>query len=81
MKRENIAPGLIVYTCLIQTCIKARQFGTAMEIFKEMKSGGIKGDDVTYNTLINGCMTGKQTQIDIVYELVLDSLKEGVQLS
>lgn len=24
MKMEGIRPGLIVYTCLIQTCIKAR---------------------------------------------------------
>jgi pentatricopeptide repeat protein len=24
MKREGVRPGLIVYTCLLQTCIKGR---------------------------------------------------------
>lgn len=48
MHKERVRPGHIVYTCLIQTCIKARQLGTALEVFDEMKSNNIKGDSVTY---------------------------------
>jgi pentatricopeptide repeat protein len=37
MKKEGVRPGLIVYTCLIQTCIKSRQIVIAQQIFNDMK--------------------------------------------
>jgi len=37
MKLSKIKPGLIVYTCLIQTCIKSHQLKNAIGLFKDMK--------------------------------------------
>lgn len=54
MKHSNVKPGLIVYTCLIQSCIRASQIDTAVKLFKEMQSSGIKPDAVTFATLIKG---------------------------
>ena len=56
MKKESVKPGLIVYTCLIQTCIKAKQLKTAQQIFNDMKLNSVKGDAITFSTLINGCI-------------------------
>lgn len=44
MKDRRIKPGLIVYTCLIQTCIKSNEIEIALQKFKDMKSDGITGD-------------------------------------
>jgi pentatricopeptide repeat protein len=38
MKREDIQPGLIVYTCLIQSCIKAKDIIKAEQLFDEMRN-------------------------------------------
>ncbi len=44
MKDWKIKPGLIVYTCLIQTCIKSGDIKTALEKFEDMKKEGVYGD-------------------------------------
>lgn len=48
MKVAGVKPGIIVYTCLIQTCLKANQLKTALGLFKDMKNEGIQPDSVTY---------------------------------
>lgn len=54
MKKEGVRPGLIVYTCLIQTCIRCEQVNLAHQIYTDMKNQGIKADQVTFNTLLQG---------------------------
>ncbi len=60
MKDWKIKPGLIVYTCLIQTCIKSNEIDIALQKFKEMNQDGIQGDSVTYATLLKGCLQFKK---------------------
>jgi pentatricopeptide repeat protein len=54
MKREGVKPGLVVYTCLIQTCVRNNLCEEAEQLFREMQIGGIKPDAVTFATLIKG---------------------------
>lgn len=36
MRKDNVRPGLFVYTCLIQTCLQEKMIDKALEYFKEM---------------------------------------------
>ena len=93
MKQAGIKPGIIVYTCLIQTCIKSRDLKTAIAKFYEMKKIGINADSVTYQTILKGCMQFRKlsdacdivddaykSQINIEKDL-LDQLRDQVSQS
>lgn len=54
MKVASVKPGLIVYTCLIQTCISADRITKAEELFQQMKCERVKPDAVMFATLIKG---------------------------
>lgn len=54
MKVANVKPGLIVYTCLIQTCIGGDRIEKAEELFRQMKGERVKPDAVMFATLIKG---------------------------
>lgn len=36
MKRRGVKPGLVVYTCLLQTCLRTKNPDKAEELFSEM---------------------------------------------
>jgi pentatricopeptide repeat domain-containing protein 1 len=79
MKREGVAPGMIVYTCLLQTCIRSKQIHKALSIYEDMKIQGVRGDKVTFNTLVNGCVYAKQ--LDSAYAIAQDSFSLNVRLA
>lgn len=54
MKTRRIRPGLIVFTCLIQACIKHKTIENLMPLYEEMRALNINGDAVLFNTLISG---------------------------
>ena len=54
MRISNVRPGLIVYTCLIQTCICLGSIEKAEELFQRMKYERVKPDAVMFATLIKG---------------------------
>lgn len=60
MKILKIKPGIIVYTCLIQSCIRANDIETAEKLFREMNQHGIQPDAVTFATLIKGLLKSNQ---------------------
>lgn len=72
MKALGVTPGIVVYTCVIQSCIKAQQILIALKKFDEMKKRRIQGDAVTYQTLLRGCMQFKK------YEQALAVLEDAV---
>ena len=44
-----------------------------------MRRVGVKGDKVLYNTLVNGCVYGKN--VDAAYNVCLDSFAMNVKLA
>ena len=43
MRENNVQPGIIVYTNLITTCLKAKKIDKVEKILSEMKHDKIKG--------------------------------------
>lgn len=82
MKKLGVQPGLIVYTCIIQTCIRQGDVRTAQSIYNDMtKSKGIKGDQLTYSTLINGWLQNQESlPMEEVRQQVLQLIKESIHL-
>lgn len=79
MKNANLKPGLIVYTCLIQTCVKYKKANLLIGLYNEMISYGIKGDPVFYNTLISGLVFNYY--LKEACELTLFTLEKGLILN
>lgn len=78
MRKNKIQPGIIVYTCLIQTCIKSGDIHTALKKFEEMTAEGISADHVTYSTLIKGCLQFKK--LTEACDLLEDSFKNQINV-
>jgi len=78
MPKYNVYPGLVTYTCLLQTCIHNKKCHKAIELFIKMKSEEIEGDQITYNTLINGCIKNRYYQD--AYEISVESLDKNILL-
>ncbi len=79
MKLLGIKPGLIVYTCIIQACIKHKKIHLILPLYDEMKNNNVKGDTVFYNTLISGLMFNH-----VLWEAVkitIDSLSRKIILN
>lgn len=79
MTRNNIRPGVIVYTCLIQACIRNRRANMFFTLFNEIVKNNIIGDTVFYNTLVNGLV-----QLNFVKEAVsilIDAYKKNVNVN
>ena len=79
MKHSNVKPGLIVYTCLIQSCIRAFDIDTAVKLFREMQQSGIQPDAVTFATLIKGQLKANyfSEALDTAIEMVKIRPKAG----
>jgi len=59
MKKYNVKPGLVNYTCIIQTCIHIKDIDKALEKFNAMILNEVLPDALTYETLIKGCLDNK----------------------
>ena len=79
MKSNGVEPGLIVYTCLIQTCIKSKDMETSLKLYREMSKAKILGDTVFYNTLISGLIFNHMTLQSL--EIVLEAFKNKIRLN
>jgi len=56
MVQNKIKPGIIVYTCLIQKCLRSKRFDQAINLFEALKHDNLQPDHVLYNTIVNGCL-------------------------
>mmetsp|Transcript_11330 Transcript_11330/g.1764 ORF Transcript_11330/g.1764 Transcript_11330/m.1764 type:complete len:84 (+) Transcript_11330:658-909(+) len=72
MKEEFVKPGIIVFTCLVQTCVKTKNMPKLVEIYEELKKAKVVGDPVFYNTLISGMMFNHY--IRSALEVTIDTL-------
>jgi pentatricopeptide repeat protein len=73
MKEEKVEPGLIVYTCLIQSCIRAREIPSAIKLFDEMRSRkSIMPDAHIYSILSNGLLLNSfpDKALDLMLEAI-----------
>ena len=61
-------PDQIIYNCLLDACINAKELSKAHELLLEMKQDpSIQLDEITYNTLIKGCCRSKKLGQAIQY--------------
>jgi len=59
--REISQPDQIIYNCLMDACINARNIEKAQEVLIQMKSDPtVYLDEITFNTLIKGCCRSKK---------------------
>ena len=79
MHKEDIRPGLIVYTCLIQGCIKLKYPEKILPIYKDMQANKISGDTVLFNTLISGLLFNGYL-IEAI-DFTLDTLDKNIFLN
>ena len=54
MRSLGVTPGIVVYTWVIQSCIKSQQILIALKKFDEMKKHKIQGDAITFETILKG---------------------------
>jgi pentatricopeptide repeat protein len=79
MKVKKIAPGLIIYTCLIKQSIKHRNFKKAFDLFSEMKASKVSADHIFYSCIINGCLRNKL--VEEACRLMDESISSNVRMS
>ena len=78
MKKNRVIPGLIVYTCLIQTCLKCKNFSKAIHLFEELKNIKINPDHVIYSSIVNSFLYNKK--FELAYQYLFESFKYNVRL-
>lgn len=78
----GVKPGLIVYTCLITSCMYKGMIDQAVFLVEKMKNEKIKMDSVVYNTLISGCIKEKNfiNGYKFCYSALEDDIKIAVPL-
>ena len=70
-------PDHIIYNCLLDACINAKDLSRAHELYTEMsRDPSIKVDEITYNTLIKGCCRSRKLNQAIMY--YQEMMKRGV---
>jgi pentatricopeptide repeat protein len=52
--KQSLRPGLVLYTCIIQACIRCKKVKKVMQLHHEMNQKGIECDEVLYNIIISG---------------------------
>jgi pentatricopeptide repeat protein len=73
MRNEGIEPGLIVYTCLIQSCIRAKEITKAVDLFEEMRTRkSIRPDAHIFSILSNGLLHNNAP--DKALDLMLEAI-------
>jgi len=74
----HLRPSVLVYTSLIQACIRNRQVKRALEVFDTMNRKGERGDGVTFGTLINGCVYA--LHFDAAIDLIQQAANQGIKV-
>jgi len=78
MKKNNVKPGIIVYTCLIQIAIRTRNICKAIDLFDALKKEKIQPDHVVYASLVIGCLYNKK--IECAKNFLLESIDNNIKL-
>ena len=60
MKDSGMSPGKVVYTCILKACVRFKKVKTMLHVYEEMISTGVTPDNVLYQTVIYGCLSGKE---------------------
>jgi len=76
---HKIKPGIIVYTCLIQTCLRNKKFDQALNLFESLKNDNLRPDHVLYNTIVNGCLYNQKWELACKY--TLESFNYNVKMA
>lgn len=68
--RSQGVPGLILYTCIVQACIRCKKIPKMLEYFNEMRVNRIECDEVLYNTIISGLTFNYHLKdaVDVLFE-------------
>lgn len=61
-------PNCVVYTCLIQACVRNGQVKRGWDLFHTMIQNGLQPDAVTFGALIHGCIYNNK--FDMAMQLV-----------
>jgi len=78
MKKNNVKPGMIVFTCLIQTCIRTKNIEKAIEVFDNLRKEKLYLDHVIYASIIMGCLYNKK--IEYAKNFLLESIDNNIKL-
>jgi pentatricopeptide repeat protein len=77
MTSENIPKDVITYTAAINSCEKAQDWKTAIDLYQEMDAvNGIKPNSITLNSVLSACASGRQW--DLALQLFKDAGNKGI---
>ncbi|CEM02055.1 unnamed protein product [Vitrella brassicaformis CCMP3155] len=74
----HLRPSVLVYTSLIQACIRNRQVKRALEVFDTMNRKGERGDGFAFGTLINGCACA--LHFDAAIDIMQQAANQGIKV-
>mmetsp|Transcript_35468 Transcript_35468/g.101269 ORF Transcript_35468/g.101269 Transcript_35468/m.101269 type:complete len:1015 (-) Transcript_35468:46-3090(-) len=82
MTREGIAPNVITYSTVLKGYCQDGRLDTALALLEDMKrSTSVRPDEITYNTLIDGCARVGGRQYNRGLQLLEEMQQAGVRPS
>jgi len=69
---------MIVYTCLVQSCIKNKDINKAIQLFETMKKQKIRPDHIVYSSIINGCLFNRK--FESAHKYLIESINFNIKL-
>lgn len=80
MASKDLAPNIMTYGAILKGYCQASQFDNAYALYEDMKRHpGVKPDEVTYNTLLDGC--ARQGLYDKGMQVLQEMQESGVRPS
>jgi len=79
MKSKGFRLGLIIYTCVIQTCVKSKKINEMLSFYEEMLDAQIKPDEVFLNIFISGLCFNNH--VKLACQLLSNALEKNVRLN
>jgi len=77
--KETSNPSLILYTCVIQACIRSKKIDLIYGLYQEMKDNHVECDEVLYNTIISGFTFNNQLKLAI--EILFETFEKHIKLN
>eukprot|EP00971_Amphidinium_carterae_P341988 6481098-Amphidinium_carterae.1 len=66
-QRHGIAPDVVDFSMVMQSCVRGRQVQTVKTLFAKMQRHGVRANETLYGALINACALRKDPELAVQY--------------
>jgi pentatricopeptide repeat protein len=77
-EKYKLTPSVVIYTCLMSGCVRNKKYDRAVDVFRQVKSQGLKPDKMTYTTVVDASRQGSKW--DQAYELCEEAALQRIEL-